>query len=242
MKKIIAFIPARYASSRFPGKPLAIINGKPMIQWVYEEVLKVEDISEAYVATDDTRITECVEGFGGKYILTSDKHKSGSDRIAECITKIEMNDDDIVLNIQGDEPMIKTEMIKTLISAFEDASVYMATLKKEIKEKEEIDNPNIAKVITDINNDAIYFSRSTIPFDRDGLNNMKYFKHIGVYGYKKKFIEEFTRLENRNLENMEQLEQLRVIENGYKIRVIETEHQSIGVDLPEHIKIIEQNL
>lgn len=242
MKKIIAFIPARYASSRFPGKPLAIINGKPMIQWVYEAVLKVEDISEAYVATDDTRITECVEGFGGKYILTSDKHKSGSDRIAECITKIEMNDDDIVLNIQGDEPMIKTEMIKTLISAFEDASVYMATLKKEIKEKEEIDNPNIAKVITDINNDAIYFSRSTIPFDRDGLNNMKYFKHIGVYGYKKKFIEEFTRLENRNLENMEQLEQLRVIENGYKIRVIETEHQSIGVDLPEHIKIIEQNL
>lgn len=242
MKKIIAFIPARYASSRFPGKPLAIINGKPMIQWVYEAVLKVEDINDAYVATDDMRIAECVEVFGGKYILTSDKHKSGSDRIAECITKINLDDDDIVLNIQGDEPMIKTEMIKTLIGAFDDESVYMATLKKEIKEKEEIDNPNIAKVITDINNDAIYFSRSTIPFDRDGLKNMKYFKHIGVYGYKKRFIEKFTKLENRNFENMEQLEQLRVIENGYKIRVIETEHQSIGVDLPEHIKLIEENL
>lgn len=242
MRKIIAIIPARYSSSRFPGKPLALIKNKPMIQWVYEAVSKIKEIEEVYVATDDERIAECVKGFEGEYILTSNKHKSGSDRLAECVGKLDLKDDDIVLNIQGDEPMIKEEMIKTLISAFDDGEVYMATLKKQIYEDNEINNPNIAKVITDVNNYAIYFSRSTIPFNRDGIDGIKYYKHIGVYGYTKEFLQKFTKLENRNLEQAEQLEQLRAIENGYKIKVLETKHQSIGVDLPEHISIIENEM
>lgn len=241
MKKVVAVIPARYASSRFPGKPLAKIHGKPMIQWVYERVKGVEDINDVYVATDDEIIFNTVKSFGGKIIMTSKEHKSGTDRISEAVHKI-ADDIDIVLNIQGDEPMIKKEMIKELIGAFEDNSVNMATLKKRIYEKEDIDNPNIAKVITDENNDAIYFSRSTIPYNRDGVENIKYFKHIGVYGYKKEFLMEFSNLKESKLEQLEQLEQLRVIENGYKIRVIETQNESIGVDLPEHIKKVESLL
>lgn len=238
MKNIIAVIPARYESSRFPGKPLAMINNKPMIQWVYENVKKVDEIKDVYVATDDNRILNAVMNFGGKAIMTSKNHKSGSDRINEAINKI-ADDIDIVLNIQGDEPMIKIEMIKTLISAFNDDSVYMATLKKKLYSKNDINNPNIAKVITDIHDNAIYFSRSTIPFNRDNIGNIKYFKHIGVYGYTKEFLAEFAGLDQGNLEIIEQLEQLRAIENGYKIRVIETEYDSIGVDLPEHISRVE---
>lgn len=238
MKNIIAVIPARYESSRFPGKPLAMINNKPMIQWVYEKVKKVDEIKDVYVATDDDRILNAVMNFGGKVIMTSKNHKSGSDRINEAINKI-ADDIDIVLNIQGDEPMIKIEMIKTLISAFNDDSVYMATLKKKLYSENDINNPNIAKVITDIYDNAIYFSRSTIPFNRDNIGNIGYFKHIGVYGYTKEFLVKFASLDQGNLEVIEQLEQLRAIENGYKIRVIETEHDSIGVDLPEHISKVE---
>lgn len=239
MKKVVAVIPARYASSRFPGKPLAKIHDKPMIQWVYERVKNVEKINEVYVATDDERIFNEVKSFGGKVIMTSEGHKSGSDRVCEAISKIDENID-IVLNIQGDEPMIKKEMINELISAFEDDSVNMATLKKRIYNEEDINNPNIAKVITDENNDAIYFSRSTIPYNRDGIKNIKYFKHIGIYGYTKKFLLEFAELTQGRLEILEQLEQLRAIENGYKIRVIETEYESIGVDLLEHIEKVEK--
>ncbi|MCI9259584.1 MAG: 3-deoxy-manno-octulosonate cytidylyltransferase [Romboutsia sp.] len=241
MKKVVAVIPARYASSRFPGKPLAKIHDKPMIQWVYERVKGVEGITDVYVATDDERIFDTVECFGGKVIMTSKDHKSGTDRISEAISKID-DDIDIVLNIQGDEPMIKKEMISQLISAFDDESVNMATLKKRLYDEDDINNPNIAKVITDVNNDATYFSRSTIPYNRDGKDDIKYFKHIGVYGYKKDFLMKFSNLKKSNLEELEQLEQLRVIENGYKIRVIETEYESIGVDLPEHIDKVESLL
>lgn len=241
MKKVVAVIPARYASSRFPGKPLAKIHDKPMIQWVYERVKGVEGITDVYVATDDERIFDTVECFGGKVIMTSKDHKSGTDRISEAISKID-DDIDIVLNIQGDEPMIKKEMISQLISAFDDESVNMATLKKRLYDEDDINNPNIAKVITDVNNDAIYFSRSTIPYNRDGKDDIKYFKHIGVYGYKKDFLMKFSNLKKSNLEELEQLEQLRVIENGYKIRVIETEYESIGVDLLEHIDKVESLL
>lgn len=241
MKKVVAVIPARYASSRFPGKPLAKIHDKPMIQWVYERVKGVEGINDVYVATDDERIFDTVECFGGKVIMTSKEHKSGTDRISEAISKID-DDIDIVLNIQGDEPMIKKEMISQLISAFDDESVNMATLKKRLYDEDDINNPNIAKVITDENNDAIYFSRSTIPYNRDGKDDIKYFKHIGVYGYKKDFLMKFSNLKKSNLEELEQLEQLRVIENGYKIRVVETMFESIGVDLPEHINKVEELL
>lgn len=242
MKKIIAIIPARYSSSRFPGKPLAKIKNKPMIQWVYETISKIDKIDETYIATDDARIVECIESFNGGYIMTSNKHNSGSDRIAECAIKLGINDDDIVLNIQGDEPMIKEEMIKELINAFDDESVYMATLKKEISNENEVNNPNVVKVITDINNDAIYFSRSTIPNNRENMEGVKYFKHIGVYGYKKSFLINFTELKESRLESIEKLEQLRAIENGFKIRVLETKYQTIGVDLPEHIQLVEKLL
>lgn len=242
MRKIIAIIPARYSSSRFPGKPLAKIKGKPMIQWVYETISRIDEIDELYVATDDLRIAECVESFDGKYIMTSDKHNSGSDRIAECALKININDDDIILNIQGDEPMIKEEMVRELINAFNDEEVYMATLKKQIIDENEINNSNVVKVITDINNDAIYFSRSTIPNNRENVDGVKYYKHIGVYAYKKSFLIKFTELNESSIELIEKLEQLRVIENGFKIRVLETEYQTIGVDLPEHIALVENEI
>ncbi|WP_278682482.1 3-deoxy-manno-octulosonate cytidylyltransferase [Paraclostridium bifermentans] len=238
MKNIVAVIPARYESSRFPGKPLAMINNKPMIQWVYEKVKRVDGIKDIYVATDDNRILNTVKNFGGKAIMTSSSHKSGTDRINEAISKIDSNID-IVLNIQGDEPMINTEMIRALISAFNDESVYMATLKKRLYSKEDIENPNIAKVITDIYENAIYFSRSTIPFNRDNREDIKYFKHIGVYGYTKNFLKKFSSLSQGKLEQLEQLEQLRAIENGYNIRVIETDYDSIGVDLPKDISKVE---
>lgn len=238
MKKIVSVIPARYQSSRFPGKPLALIKGKPMIQWVYERVSAVEEISEVYVATDDERIFNEVQEFGGKAIMTGEC-SCGSDRVYQACKNI---DCDIILNIQGDEPMIKTEMIKDLISAFDDPDVQMATLKKEITSESDINNPNIAKLITDVNDNAIYFSRSTVPYNRDGLDDVKYFKHIGVYGYTKDFLKTFVELPQSKLERAEQLEQLRAIENGYKIKVVETKYQSIGVDLPEHIKIVEQEI
>lgn len=237
-KKIIAIIPARYQSSRFPGKPLSLILGKPMIQWVYERVSSLSHITEVYVATDEQRIFDVVETFGGKAIMTGEC-TCGTDRVYQACKDI---DADIILNIQGDEPMIKTEMIEDLISAFNDSEVKMATLKKEIISESDINNPNIAKLITDENSNAVYFSRSTIPYNRDGRDDIKYYKHIGVYGYTKEFLKTFVNLPQSSLEKAEQLEQLRAIENGYKIRVIETKYQSIGVDLPEHVAIVEEEI
>lgn len=236
--RFLAVIPARYRSSRFPGKPLALISGKPMIQWVYERVSGVPEISEVCVATDDGRIFDAVEAFGGKAVMTGEC-ACGSDRVYQACKDMKA---DIVLNIQGDEPMIGTEMIRDLISAFNDPDVSMATLKKEITAESDINNPNIAKLITDKNNDAIYFSRSTIPYNRDGRKDVKYYKHIGVYGYTKDFLKTFVNLPQSPLEAAEQLEQLRAIENGYKIRVVETKYQSIGVDLPEHIAVVEEEM
>lgn len=237
-KKILAIIPSRFQSSRFPGKPLALINNKPMVQWVYERVSSIKEIADVYVATDDKRIFDAVTSFKGKAIMTGEC-SCGTDRVYQAC---QMIDADIVLNIQGDEPMIKTEMIRDLISAFNDPTVNMATLKKEITAKEDILNPNIAKIITDANNDAIYFSRCSIPYNRDNRDDVKYYKHIGVYGYTKEFLKKFVTLPPSNLEKAEQLEQLRAIENGYKIRVVETQFQSIGVDIPEHIFIVEKEM
>ncbi|MCU6760819.1 3-deoxy-manno-octulosonate cytidylyltransferase [uncultured Roseburia sp.] len=234
-RKIISVIPARYQSSRFPGKPLAKICGKPMIQWVYEQVKSVREISDVYVATDDQRIYDTVLGFGGKVIMTGDC-TCGSERVYQACQYLEA---DIVLNIQGDEPLIKKEMILDLISAFNDPDVYMATLKKRIVQLNDINNSNIVKVITNSSDNAIYFSRSIVPYNRDQLDEISYYKHVGVYGYKKEFLAKFVKLPKTKLEICENLEQLRAIENDYKIRVIETEHDSIGVDLPEHINIVE---
>lgn len=237
MRRIV-IIPSRYGSSRFPGKPLALICGKPMIQWVCENVSSVKCVDSVYVATDDKRIYDAVIDFGGKAIMTSSEHTCGTDRLAECVDILKLADEDIVLNIQGDEPLIKPEMILDLLSTFDDDSVYMGTLKKRIEEDDEILNPNVVKVITDIRNDAIYFSRYTIPYERDGIRRTHY-KHVGTYGYKVWFLKQFSGMPKTELELAESLEQLRVIENGFKIRVKETPWQTIGVDTPEQIVMVE---
>lgn len=240
MNKIIAIIPARYQSSRFPGKPLALINGKPMIQWVYERVSSIQKISQTYVATDDERIAECVQQFNGEAIMTSAKHESGSDRLAECTEILKLNEDDIILNIQGDEPLIQEIMVQELISTISDQDVYMGTLKERITDVDDIENPNIVKVITDVNNNAIYFSRYPVPYDRSGLKDLVYYRHVGVYAYRVFFLKRFTQLPKSCLEIAESLEQLRVLENGYKIRVLETQCSSIGVDTVEQLKFVEE--
>lgn len=238
MNKIIAVIPARYSSSRFPGKPLARIKGKMMIQHVYENVQNVRQVDAVYVATDDQRIYDAVETFGGHAIMTSPTHTCGTDRIAECARLLSLNDDDLILNIQGDEPLIRREMILDLIGCFDQEDVYMGTLKKEILDPDELTNPNVVKVITNKNDDAIYFSRYCLPYERD-TKKVKHYKHIGVYGYKKWFLMKYSGIPKTDLEISESLEQLRVIENNYQIRVKETDYQTVGVDTPEQIAQVE---
>lgn len=239
--KIIGVIPARYKSSRFPGKPLADICGRPMIQWVYENTQKAALFDEIYVATDDQRIFERVNAFGGKALMTAPTHTCGTDRIAECVDILALEAEDIVLNIQGDEPLITEQMVFDLCSAFDDEAVYMGTLKKCIKRREEFIDPNVVKVITDINGDAIYFSRFCLPYERND-HAVKHYKHIGVYGYKVWFLKKFSKMPKTKLEEAESLEQLRAIENGYKIRVVETECQTVGIDTPEQIKEAEKEI
>lgn len=239
--RTVAILPARYSSSRFPGKPLADINGKTMIQVVYERVCGIEPLDDVIVATDDERIFNAVKSFGGKVVMTSNKHTCGTDRAAECAEKLGLNDDDIIINVQGDEPLIKKEMIYKLIELFNDSSVYMGTLKKLIVDEVELENSNVVKVITDVNNDAIYFSRYCIPYERDS-KYAKHYKHIGIYGYKKWFLLKFSNMNKMPLEETESLEQLRVIENGYKIRVGETIFQTIGVDTPEQLEAVKKKI
>lgn len=239
--KTIAIIPSRFGSKRFPGKPLAQIDGHPMIQWVYSNVRKTKVLDDVYVATDDKRIEECVNGFGGKAIMTSSNHTCGTDRIAECVQKLQLNDEDLVLNIQGDEPLISEQMVMDLYNIFRDDKVYMGTLKKLIEKNSELENPNVVKVITDHNNDALYFSRYCLPYERDGIK-VRHYKHIGAYGYKTWFLLKYSKMEKTALEKSESLEQLRVLENGFKIRVNETMHQTVGVDTPEQIKEVEKEI
>ncbi len=239
--KTIAIIPSRYGSSRFPGKPLALISGKPMIQWVYENINNVDLLDAVYVATDDQRIFDCVESFGGKALMTASTHTCGTDRLAECVNILNLSDEDIVLNIQGDEPLIRPQMVLDLVSVFDDKNVYMGTLKKKIDIEEELSNPNVVKVITALNGDAIYFSRYTLPYERDGIKSPHY-KHIGAYGYKTWFLLKYSKMQKTQLEQAECLEQLRVLEYGYKIRVKETKWQTVGVDTPEQIGQVEKEL
>lgn len=235
--KMIAVIPARYGSSRFPGKPLAEILGKPMIQWVYENVKKVNKIEEVYVATDDIRIYDKVISFGGKALMTRKDHMCGVDRIIECVELLNLDDSDLVLNIQGDEPLINPEMIEELIEMFNDETVYMGTLKKKITIESELNNTNVVKVITNVQGYAIYFSRYCIPFQRDTYE-CAHFKHIGVYGYKAWLLRKYQGFTSSDIERSESLEQLRVIDNGYKIKVKETMYQTIGVDTVEQLELV----
>lgn len=241
MKRVIALIPARYQSSRFPGKPLALINGRPMIQWVYERVGIVDELDDIYVATDDKRIYDCVVGFGGKCLMTSPEHESGTDRLAECVELLGLDNTDVILNIQGDEPLIKKQMILDLISTM-DGTADMGTLKELITSKSDIENSNIVKVVTDIQDNALYFSRYPIPYNRESIGGVSYYRHIGVYAYKVNFLSKFARLPKSNYEKIESLEQLRALENGYKIKVKTTNCSSMGVDTPDQIKQVEKLL
>ncbi|MDD2385302.1 MAG: 3-deoxy-manno-octulosonate cytidylyltransferase [Bacteroidales bacterium] len=242
----IAIIPARYASTRFPGKPLININGKTMIHTVYVQAKKV--FSEVYVATDDERILVEVQRFGGKVVMTKKKHKSGTDRCAEAIDKIELLENktyDVVINIQGDEPFIKTEQLNEIKLCFKLKKTQIATLVKPINNKDDIFNPHKPKVVISKNNEAIYFSRSPIPYLRGHKNTNwvskhLFYKHIGLYGYRKDILKAITELPQSPLEIAESLEQLRWLENGYKIKIGFTEHESISIDTPRDIEKIRQ--
>ena len=235
--KILGVIPARYASSRFEGKPLKDICGHAMIEWVYKRA-KNADIDEIVVATDDERIFEEVKKFGGNVVMTAENHQNGTSRIIEVINKNEYQNYDFIINIQGDEPLIDIESINILANNYRDEKSEIVTLKQEMKSQKEIENPNHVKVITDFNDNAIYFSRSVIPYERDKNNseNIRYFRHIGIYGYTAKFLNELKNLREGVLEKIESLEQLRFIENGYKIKVLETDSNVIGVDTEEDLK------
>lgn len=238
--KIIGIIPARYASTRFPGKPLVDIDGKSMIQRVYEQAKKSTSLSEVIVATDDMRIEQHVKDFKGNVVMTSDQHQSGTDRCFEAMEAFSVKTD-VVINIQGDEPFIHPGQIDEIASCFQTPDVQLATLVKRIKSEEELFNINIPKVILNKNKEAIYFSRQTIPFLRgkkqeQWLENHTFYKHIGIYAYQASVLREITRLKTTALENAEGLEQLRWIENGYKIKVELTDYESVAVDVPEDLK------
>jgi 3-deoxy-manno-octulosonate cytidylyltransferase (CMP-KDO synthetase) len=236
--KFIGIIPARYQSTRFPGKPLAMINNKPMIQWVYENVEKA--VSEVWVATDDERIFKAVENFGGKAVETLSTHQSGTDRCAEAARIIAKQINfDVVINVQGDEPFIQSQQIELLKSCF---ATYadIATLIKKIETTEELFNPNRPKVVTDNQQNALYFSRSTIPYVRgteneNWLSKHTFWAHLGMYAYKSEVLQKISKLKQGMLEQAESLEQLRWLENGFKIKTAVTEHQSIGIDTPEDL-------
>ncbi|MDP1382039.1 3-deoxy-manno-octulosonate cytidylyltransferase [Priestia megaterium] len=236
--KIVAVIPARYGSSRFPGKPLALINSKPMIQHVYERVNKVSNLDRVVVATDNAKIYDAVLSFGGEVVMTKDTHESGSDRMAEVSNLI---DGDIFLNVQGDEPLIDERLIAEIVEQSKQHSTYVITAKKAIETEEDIENPNVVKVITNQNSEAIYFSRSPIPYNRSD-KTITYYKHLGIYCYPKHILQEFVKLSKSQYEEVEMLEQLRLLENGYEMKVLETTYDSVGVDTPEDIKKIENLL
>jgi 3-deoxy-manno-octulosonate cytidylyltransferase (CMP-KDO synthetase) len=235
-------IPARYASTRFPGKPLALIGSKPMIQLVYEQAAKALD--SVYVATDDERIIAAVENFGGRAIMTSSSHRSGTDRCAEAaghVAKLTGTEQTVIINIQGDEPFILPEQLSLIASCFDDPSVEIATLISEIKKNEDIFNINETKVAVALSGDALYFSRSPIPFIRgaekdDWLSKFRFFKHLGVYAYRKETLDRLTKLAAGPLETAESLEQNRWLENGYRIRTAVTEWEGIGIDVPEDLE------
>lgn len=238
--KIIGVIPARYQSSRFPGKPLVPICGRPMIYWVYQQALKVKELDEVYVATDDERIRAACEQYNMHVIMTSDRHKTGSDRVAEAAEK---TDGDLYVNVQGDEPVIDPEMIREVISIFlEDDSVYFGSLKKEINDPNEIRAASTVKVVTDDKGDAMYFSRSVIPSNLKDGRLARVFRHVGIYAYKKEFLLKFAAMEQTELELGEGIEPLRAMQKGYRMRLKETTYSSIGVDLPEHVALVEEIL
>ena len=236
---VIGVIPARYGSSRFRGKVIAEIAGKPMIQWVYERASQSQMLDQLFVAVDDTRVLKCVEGFGGKAVMTDPDHQSGTDRIAETVEKIQT---DIVVNIQGDQPLLDPKMIDEAVQPMlEDTTVQMSTLKIKIRE-EDYSDPAVVKVVVDKNDFALYFSRSLIPYPRDKVA-VNVYEHVGLYVYRKDFLLRISEMPQSYLEKIEMLEQLRVLENGYKIKVIETKSNyaaGVSVDTPADLARVEK--
>ena len=240
--KFIALIPARYASSRFPGKPLAMIKGKPMIQRVYERV--AQQFDTCYVATDDDRIREAVKAFGGRVVMTSTEHRSGTDRCAEALDRVEQElgmQFDVAVNVQGDEPFISEDHLSKIQSIFDDPQVQIGTLVKKFGPNEDIFNPNSPKVVLSATGYALYFSRSVVPFLRgeeqaEWQSKYHYLKHIGLYAYRTDVLREITKLPAGVLEKAESLEQLRWLENGYRIKVAETTAETVAIDTPEDLE------
>ncbi len=242
--KFIVIIPARYASTRFPGKPLAILGGKTVIQRVYEQATSI--LPDVYVATDDERIREAVEKFGGKAVMTRNDHKSGTDRIEEAVEKIG-TDADVIINIQGDEPFIQGSQILTLQRLFDSPETQIGTLGKHFEDMEAVMNPNSPKIVCDVRGFALYFSRNVIPYIRGKeyqtwMESFPYLKHLGIYAYRREVLHEVTRLPQSPLEIAESLEQLRWLENGYRIRVGLTDVETVGIDTPEDLKRAEEFL
>lgn len=237
--RILGIIPARFASSRFPGKALATISDKPMLQHVYERAQRARYLDDVLVATDDERIASAVRQFGGRARITRSDHPSGTDRLAEIASSESAA---LYVNIQGDEPLIDPEAIDAaILSVHGDDDVAMGTLKKRIVDPTDIVNTNVVKVITNLHNDAIYFSRCPIPYERDGRSALPlFFKHVGLYVYRREFLLRYPDLTVGPLETAERLEQLRALENGYRIRVVETEYESLGVDTPEDLDRVNQ--
>ena len=242
--KFMAIIPARYASTRYPGKPLAILGGKTVIQRVYEQVKSVLD--DVYVATDDDRIYNTVTDFGGKAVMTRADHKSGTDRIEEAAEKIGL-DADVIINVQGDEPFIQPSQIKTLMQLFDAPETQIGTLGKPFESIDAVENPNSPKIVTDNRGFALYFSRSVIPYirgkERDSwFGEYPFLKHLGIYAYRREVLAEVTKLPMSSLEKAESLEQLRWLQNGYRIRVGLTDIETVGIDTPEDLTRAEEFL
>lgn len=238
--KTAVIIPSRYASTRFPGKPLALIKGKPLIQHVVERVKKCKKVDIVAVATDDKRIFNTVKSLGYEVFMTPKTCKSGTDRLA-FVAKKYLKNAGVFINVQGDEPLIEPALIDTLAGELKkNKKLEYITAAFPVKKEEEINNPNVVKVLMDKDGYALYFSRSVVPYNRDKIKSVKYFKHMGIYGYKRNFLEEFTKSKPTILEKSENLEQLRALENGKKIKVIISGKDSVGVDTPEDALKVER--
>jgi 3-deoxy-manno-octulosonate cytidylyltransferase (CMP-KDO synthetase) len=231
--KVVAVIPARYASTRFPGKPLADLAGRPLIEHVYRRVTECRAVGTVVVATDDERIRRAVEAFGGRVQMTNAAHVSGTDRVAEVARGLEC---ELVVNVQGDEPLIEPGMIEQAIAPFTRASVQIATLRRRIDDPADFLNPHVTKVVVDRDGHAVYFSRTPIPYHRDAGAPLEAWKHVGLYVFRRRFLLDFARMAPTPLERLEALEQLRALEHGVRIAVVETQHDTISVDTPEDLE------
>ena len=242
----ICVIPARYGSTRFPGKPLAKILNKPMIRWVYEQAQKAKKFEKVLVATDDRRIAQVVQAFGGEVCMTPSDLPSGTDRVALAVKNLQA---EVVVNLQGDAPLVSPHLLDRLVEVFEtNPEIEVATPLKKITKVEDLSNPNLVRVVKDNNNFALYFTRSIIPFLRDvpeqqnWLNHFSFFIHVGIYAYRKNFLLKLTSLSQGSLEKAEKLEQLRILEHGHKIYTIETDYESVSVDTPQELEHLNQML